>query len=194
VGLFDWNGVDLETFLRASPFVHVRGDDAAARVTRQMFHDGIQPDPEAEGRLARTRWLEANRARSSFPCGVVPEPEPEPAAGEPRLNVLPMLRRAPVQVIAAVLPSDLVFLLEQDAEEVVVFGRLPREGIRGVDVVDRGGIHVPAPARETFESEQLALAVLRWSDAGVDDEERFAFRSAWMAWTAARRLLEAKQG
>ena len=50
------------------------------------------------------------------------------------------------------------------------------------------GVHIPEPIHETFELDRPALAVLRWSNAGVDDEERFAFRSVWLAWKAARKL------
>ena len=42
----------------------------------RQFRAGVQADEAAEAKLARTRWLERNDAESSFPCGVVPEPEP----------------------------------------------------------------------------------------------------------------------
>jgi len=157
-----------------------------------MFRAGIEPDEEDLGRLARSRWLEANAAEYSFPCGVMPQPGPEPT--EPRLNVLPTIRPAVASVVAAVLPHDLVFLSEQESEEIAELGRLPRSAIRGVDVVDAAGVHLPEPVHETFESDRLALAVLRWSNEGADDEERFAFRSVWLAWKAARKLQAARPG
>ncbi len=120
-------------------------------------------------------------------------PRPEPGPNEPVLNVLPMMRRAVASVIAAVLPSDVVFLLEQESEDIVELGRLPRSAIRGVDVVDPAGVHMPEPIHETFELDRPALAVLRWSNTGVDDEERFAFRSVWLAWKAARKLTGARR-
>ena len=46
---------------------------------------------------------------------------------------------------------------------------------------------------KTFELDRPALAVLRWSNAGVDDEERFAFRSVWLAWKGARKLTGARR-
>jgi hypothetical protein len=106
------------------------------------------------------------------------------------MNVVPLIRQAwaSVQVIAAVLPDELVFLPEQDSGEVVELGRLPRKAILDVDVVDGSGVHVPEPISETFEPEVLSLVVLRWSKDGVEEDERFAFRSAWLAWRAARRL------
>ena len=110
------------------------------------------------------------------------------------LNVLPIIKQTISAIIAVILPSDLVFLLEDDAPEVTEVGRIPRVAVRSVDVVDLDERYVPEPIEETFESDRPALALLRWSDQGTDDEERFAFRSAWLAWKCARRLLAAKQG
>ena len=190
--LFDWSGLDAWGVLRAVMFATSPGDAAAARVATDTFRAGVQADEEAEAKLARSRWLERHDAESTFPVGVVPEPEPP--AGAPRLNVVPSLRTKPVPVMAVVLSADLVFILEQDSQDVVELGRLPRGAIRDSDVVDPAGVHLPEPIHETFELDRPALAVLRWSNAGVDDEERFAFRSAWLAWKAARKLARARQG
>lgn len=192
MSIFDWHGVNLQDVMRVSRLVHGAGDVATSEIAKEMFHRGIQPDEEDLARLARSRWLERNQAEYSFPCGVVPQPEPAP--DQLRLNVLPMMRRAIASVIAAVLPFDLVFLLEKESEDVVEVGRLPRKAIREIDVVDGSGVHIPEPTRETLEPERAALAVLRWSNDGVDDEERFAFRSVWVAWKTARKLLDARQG
>ena len=156
---------------------------AREQATRDRFKD------------ARVKWLEDNRAERSFPCGVAPDPEPvpgHPAVPVPRLNVA---RRGMtyVQVIAAVLPSELAFIRGRETGEIVEVGRIPRSSIREVDVVDASGIHIPEPIRETFEPPQLALLVLTWTNAGVDDEDRFAFRSPWMAWQAARWLMAARR-
>jgi hypothetical protein len=97
-----------------------------------------------------------------------------------------------MQVFAAVLPSDIAFIRGQDTGDIVEVGRLPRKAIRDVDVVNQAGAHILAPAEETFEVPTLAFAVLRWTNENVPDEDRFAFRSTWMAWQAARWLLEAK--
>jgi hypothetical protein len=193
VPIFDWGGLDGWSVLRAVMFATSPGDAAAARIATDNFREGVQPDVAAAARLARTRWLEVNEAESSFPCGVVPQPEPPP--GTPQMNVVPLIRqaRASVQVIAAVLPGELVFFPEQASEEVVELGRLPRKAILDVDVVDASGRHVPEPTRETFEPDVLSLVVLRWSNDGVDEDERFAFRSTWLAWRAARRLRAAAQ-
>ena len=191
--LFDWTGLDGWGVLRAVMFAGAPGDAAAAQIAAENFREGIQRDETAAARLARTRWLEANRAESSFPCGVVPQPDPP--ADAPTLNVLPLIRdaRTPKPVIAVLLPSDLVFIPEElGSEHVVELGRLPRDAIREVDVVDREGDHVAEPATETFEAEALRFVVLRWSNGSDDEEERFAFRSTWLAWRAARRLLAAK--
>ena len=60
--------------------------------------------------------------------------------------------------------------------------------------MDRLGSHLPEPSQETFEESQLSLLVLRWTNEGADDEDRFAFRSPWLAWQAGRRLMEARKG
>ena len=189
--VFDWGDLSLGALIAGSGVAHGVGDVATSRIAQQMFAEGIQPDDEAEARLARSRWLEANHAERSFPCGIVPLPDPGPNA--PRLNVLPIIKQTVSPIIAAVLPSDLAFLLEEDAHEINELGRIPRTAIRTVDVVDAEERHVPEPVEETFESDVPALALLRWSDRGKDDEERFAFGSAWMAWRTARRLLAAKR-
>ena len=177
-----------------------------------------------EAKLARTRWLEANRAERSFPCGVVPDPvleatdpantaprsEPErpllpsdpgwaapakPVVAPPPAEPHPLPPLRPMQVIAAVLPTDLVFIREQGSDdEVEEVGRLPRSAIQDVDVVDAKDTHVPDPVRETIEPSQPVFTVLRWTNAGTPDEDRFLFRSPWMAWQAAHRLREAKRG
>jgi len=189
-----WQGVNLQDLLRVSNAIHGVGDAATAHVARQMFHAGIQPDEEDAGRLARSRWLERNGAQSSFPCGVVPRPEPGP--DEPVLNVLPEMKRAIAiaSIVAAVLPTELVFLLDQDSTEIVELGRLPRASVQATDVVDEAGAHLPEPLHETFEADRPAITVLRWSNDGANDEERFAFRSVWLAWKAARKLAAARQG
>ena len=190
--LFDRNGLDAWGVLRTVMFATSPGDAAAARVATDTFRAGVQADETAEAKLARSRWLERHDAESSFTCGVVPEPEPP--AGAPRLNVVPSLRIKPVPVMAVVLPNDLVFILEQESPDIVELGRLPRDAIRAVDVVDADGTHVPEPTRETFEPEALSLVALTWTGGAVEEEERFGFRSAWLAWKAARKLQAAGNG
>ena len=180
-----------------------------------------ESERSSEAKLERTRWLEEHRAERSFPCGIVPDPvleatQPDPsdarAPGEllpsepgwaaPDSSIIetavppdprPLTPLRPMQVIAAVLPTDLVFIREfGDDEEVDEVGRLPRSAIQDVDVVDSSGAHVPEPIEETFEPPRLAWAVLRWTNEATPDEDRFAFRSPWMAWQAARRLQQAK--
>ena len=185
----DWHGVTLHDVMAVSTAIHGAGDVATSRVAQEMFRRAMRPDEEFEARMARTRWLEDNKAESSFPCGVVPRPAPGPR--EPVLNVLPIVKQIIESIIAVVLPTDLVFLLEgsPDIEEL---GRLPRSAIRDADAVDADGHHIPEPLEETFETDRPAMTVLRWTNRGVDDEERFAFRSVWMAWQAARRLRAAR--
>jgi len=192
VPVFDWGGLSLGDLMGASAAAHGVGDATTSRIAQQMFVEGLEPDEEFEARMARTRWLEDNHAESSFSCGVVPRPKGGPQ--EPVLNVLPIIKQIVSPIVAAILPSDLVFLLGDDSPRITELGRIPRTAVRSVDVVDADEQHVPEPIEETFESDRPALALLRWTDQGKDDEERFAFRSAWMAWKSARKLLAARQG
>jgi hypothetical protein len=182
-----------------------------------------ESDREAEAKVERSRWLEEHRAERSFPCGIVPDPvleatQPKSPAGGPARELLPsdpgwaaperpvtetavppdprpLTPLRPMQVIAAVLPDDVAFIREfGDDEEVDEVGRLPRNAIRELDVIDSSGAHIPQPIKETLEPPRLAWTVLRWTNQCAPDEERFAFRSPWMAWRAARHLLAAKQG
>jgi hypothetical protein len=219
--LFDRFGLDGWTVLRAVMLAGAPSDAASARIASENFRRGIEPDETSAARMARTRWLEENRAERSFPCGTVPDPvlavvpqeevEREPtgaklpseagwAAPDPpitsqtRQDPRPLTLR-PMQVIAAVLPKDLVFIREhgtdRDVEEV---GRLPRSAIDGVDVVGPNGAHVPERLREEIdEPKQLVFASLRWINDEKPDEDRFAFRSPWQAWQTAHKLLDAKQ-
>ena len=187
-----------------------------------LAHRGEQERSEG-AKLARSRWLEEHRAERTFPCGVVPDPvleatQPTSPEGAPERELLPsdpgwaardlpssvgavpqdprpLTPLRPMQVLAAVLPTDLVFIREYgEDEEVEEVGRLPRRAIEATDVVDSSGAHVPEPVEETIEPSMLAWTVLRWSNEGTPDEDRFTFRSRWTAWEAARRLLAAKQG
>jgi hypothetical protein len=170
-----------------------------------------------EAKLARSRWLETHDAERSFPCGIVPDPvaagseaayaelagpprpllpsdpgwaAPEaPAPPQPPPEPEDGAPIRPMQVIAAVLRNDLVFIREHtDDGEVEEVGRLSRDAIQEVDVIDPHGGHVPEPTRETIEPEEVVFAVLRWSNEGAPDEDPFLFRSPSMAWQAAHRL------
>jgi hypothetical protein len=220
--LFDRFGLDGWTVLRAVMFAGAPSDAASARIASENFKRGIEPDERGAARLARTRWLEENRAERSFPCGTVPDPAPaatppkeverEPAGAklpseagwaapdpavtpQARPDPRPLMELRPMQVIAAVLPKDLVFIREHGTDEgVEEVGRLPRSAIGDVDVVDPNGAPVPEPLREEIdEPEQLVFASVRWTNDGKPDEDRFAFRSPWQAWIAAHKLREAKQ-
>jgi hypothetical protein len=182
---FDWTDVVLGPMLGAAiaEAIHgTRAQDTARSASR---------DQEAERRIERSRWLEEHHAERSFPCGLVPDP----GGAEtrlPRLNVLPE-NIAPMEVTAAILPDEVAFIRDGEGD-VVEVGRIPRTAIGDIDVVDRAGSHVPEPFQETIEEPQLSLLVLRWKSGDADDEDRFAFRSPWLAWRAGRELLEARRG
>ena len=182
---------------------HGRDRERLSRVRWQELHHaersfpcGIAMVPETEGvRLPRPVAKQAPvppPPAAARPATAGEEPTP-PMPVAPALAEVPPLMR-PAEVTAAVLPDDLAFLLEDGIGEVEEAGRLPRTAITSIDVVDMRDVHVPEPVRETIEPSQLVFLVLRWKNEGVDDEDRFAFRSPWLAWRAGRKLLEAKRG
>jgi hypothetical protein len=169
----------------------------------RSFPCGIVVVPETEG--APPRPAPKPVQVPPPPSGPSLRPSPAPFAADrvgdrprPPMPVPPALAEAqPVmrvaQATAVVLKDDLVFLLEDGVGEVEVAGQLPRTSITGVDVVDMDGTHVPEPVREEIEPSRLVFLVLRWTNEGQPDEDRFTSRSPWMAWRAARRLLEARR-
>jgi len=136
---------------------------------------------------ARARWLHRNGADASFPCGVTRPVLPEAADGSTLRE-----RRTEVQVIAAVLPDRVTFLVEPPESlpswDPIEAGTIDRGALREVDVVDANGAHVPEPLAESFDPEPEVELVLRW-DGDTQAEQRLTFRSAWLAWKAARRFL-----
>lgn len=154
---------------------------------RGEFHDRA-----ARGRAlhaARTRWLKARGAESSFPCGVVRTDD----VGFPA-EVRD--RREELSVIVAVLPEAVAFLVDPPetfpSPEPVETGSVPRTALTGAEVRDPSGAPVPEPSAETLEPEPDVVLVVRWvDDEGRPREQRLVFRSSWLAWKAAWRLREA---
>ncbi len=138
---------------------------------------------------SRSAWLHAHGAEGSFPCGVV-RPSQE-GADDASLEIVRGMNLE-LPVTAAILPDVVAFLAEPPAgsgvQEVIEIGRIPRTALGETDVVDEAGAHVPEPVREGFEDAQPVWLVLKWTGDGGPDEETFLFRSAWLAWDAARRI------
>jgi hypothetical protein len=157
-------------------------------------------DREHVLRMSRTRWLEEHGVESSFPCGVVryeagaPAEGPGPPTRDPWARA-ERLGLTDLPVFAAVLPDRVTFLAEPPEEtgllDVLEVGSIPRGAIVGVDVVDEVGVSVPEVASETLEPSVHREVVLTWTNGGRPDEDRFRFRSTWLAWEAARRLRNA---
>ena len=185
---YDWQDVLLGPMLAA---VIVEATEPRVMAAQHGI-ERARRDEEMQDRVDRSRWLEEQRAERSFPCGLVPDPR-EVATGLPRLSVLPADIAPPAEVTAAVLPHDVAFIRD-GRDDVVEMGRIPRTAIIDIEVVDAKGAHIPEPIHETIEEPQLSMLVLRWKNEGVDDEDRFAFRSPWMAWQAGRRLMDARRG
>ena len=136
-----------------SAWVHTRGAAAASQIERRNFREGIRPDLEHEVRMARTRWLERNGARESFPCGIAAAdaegsepPEPDAWGDRP-------IATAPVTV--AVTDDAFVFLREGvpdiESDRVVEVGRFPRAAFASVHLEDARGNRVAAPAGDVLE-------------------------------------------
>lgn len=138
---------------------------------------------------SRSRWLHDHAAEASFPCGVV-RPSEEGADEQTLATLRGMDLELPVT--AAILGEDVAFLAEppeaSGVAQVIEVGRIARAALREIEVVDATGSRVPEPHREGFEPETSVWLALRWGDDAARDEERFLFRSAWLAWTAARRF------
>jgi hypothetical protein len=157
----------------------VADDDTASAVVAQLnFRRGMQRIDDGAERLAFTRWMEANHAETSFPAGSV-------AVDEHAEALQP--------VLVAVIPDAFVFVDEDgddDHDEMVELGRFRRDAVRGVDVLDERGAHVPEPWGESIdEPERLCRLVVSWVDEqGTAQTDGFLFRSAFMSWGAARRF------
>ena len=167
------------------------GGDEAMRVTIETFAAGIAPDVEHEVRMARTRWLERNGARTSFPCGIaVADPEgsepPEPDAwGERPVATVP--------VTVAVTDDAFVFLREGvpdlEPDRVVEVGRFPRAAFVSAHLENARGNRVAAPAGDVFEPPAPCRLVVTWTrDDGTEDRDTFAFMSLSVAEEAAGRF------
>jgi len=169
-----------ETALLLEFLHHARGRRAVRSSLAAEWSEMSERHRQADERkLARTKWLHANGAEASFPCGVVE------------------VEGTPIPAIVAVVPDGLAFLAETPLDEAVTdvleVGRIAAASITDVDVVDAAGNHVPEPVRESFEPDVDLSLVLRLSRDGTPEEDRFAFRSTWLAWQAARRLRGAQQ-
>jgi hypothetical protein len=154
-------------------------DDAASFVIGGAnFRRAMRGIDEGAGRLAFTRWMEANDAEDSFTAGLV-------AVEEHTKALQPAL--------VAVTPDAFVFVDEDgedDHSEMVELGRFRRDAVKGVDVVDEHDAQVPEPWGESIdEPERLCRLVVTWVDEQGDAQtDGFLFRSAFVAWAAAHRF------
>ncbi|MCD6021104.1 MAG: hypothetical protein K0R20_814 [Actinomycetia bacterium] len=141
--------------------IHARGRQAVgsslANEMAELREDQLAGDTK---KRARTKWLHANGAEASFPCGVV------------------HVEDEAVPVLVAIVPDGIAFLAEtpQGASvyDVLEMGRIPRSDLTEVDVVDVAGRHMPEPLRESFEPDVDVWIVLRWTRDGQEHEDRFA--------------------
>lgn len=161
--------------------IHARGRQAVGNSLASEMAELREEQLAGDARKrARAKWLYANDAEASFPCGVV------------------HIQDEAVPVLVAIVPDGIAFLAEtpQGATvyDVLEVGRIRRHDLTEVDVVDAAGRHLPEPLHESFEPDVEVWIVLRWTRDGEEHGDRFAFRSQWTAWQAARRLREARKG
>jgi hypothetical protein len=159
--------------------IHARGRQAVRVSLANEWAELSREREQGDARkIARTKWLHANGAEASFPCGVV---EVEGVA---------------IPVLVAIVPDGVAFLAEtpqgSSVGDVLEVGRIPGSAIARVDVTDASGAPLSEPVRETFEDDADVRLVLGWTREGEVHEDRFAFRSVWTAWRTARRLLDAR--
>jgi hypothetical protein len=137
---------------------------------------------------ARSRWLSDHDAERSFPCGVV---QPEGL-----IDATVRDRRVELAVIAAVLPSTVVFLVEPPpsypGDEPIDAGGIDRRSGATVEVVGLDERPMPRPAAEPIDPEPEVAVMIHWPAADeTRAEQRLLFRSSWDAWMAADRLRDA---
>lgn len=169
-----------ETALLLEFLHHARGRRVVRSSLAAEWSEMSERHRQGDARkLARSKWLHANGAEASFPCGVVD------------------VEGSSIPAIVAVVPDGLAFLAETPVDvavdDVLEVGRIAASSIVGVDVIDAEGNHVPEPTRESFEPDAAFSMVLRWAAEDDVHEDRFAFRSSWTAWQAARRLRNAQR-
>ena len=103
--------------------IHARGRQAVrnslANEMAELREEQLAGDAK---KLARTKWLHANGAEASFPCGVV------------------HFEDEAVPVLVAIVPDGIAFLAETppgaSTYDVLEVGRIPQSGLTEVDVVE----------------------------------------------------------
>jgi hypothetical protein len=176
----------IEAVLIATVLAHRKTSAVSRSLLQERSEHYDRRDHDHAVRTARSRWLHAHGAISTFPCGVVRPVPPRPDVPGP-----PSPLGDEVPVLAAVLPDAVTFLVDPPAgfisDDPIEVGSIRRDALREV-LVERGGAPVPRPAAESFEEEPEVALVLRWEG----DEQRLWFRSAWLAWRTADRFTETK--
>jgi len=170
-----------------------RADVALAAVAWENFQRALAPDHEDRVQLARARLMAEERASELFGCGIVAMPEP--AAPDPwHEGTVDLV----VPITVLVTPTAFVLVREGipgvDDEPLVEAGRFRRDAFVDATVVDVSGRTVAEPSEETFEPARPVRLAIRWESGDGMDEDRFAFRSAWVAAEAARRFRRAAVG
>jgi hypothetical protein len=153
-----------------------RGSDVIGIARRAWGQIDETPQGQAKGaKVERARWLELIGSVAAFPSGIVA------ASAMPDDLV-------PVEIV--VTPEEFVIARPGPDGLPGEIGRIRRDAVRGLDVLDEQGSAVPRPANDSFEEDEPCRVGLRWADgAGKDQEDSFLFRAPSVAWETADRIL-----
>jgi hypothetical protein len=153
-----------------------RGSDVVGIARRAWGQIDETPQGQAPHvKIERARWLELIGSVAAFPSGLVAV-----SAMPQDLVPVEIVVTSDEFVVARPGPDDL-------PEEI---GRIRRDAVQGLDVVDEAGSAVPRAASDTIEEDALCRVGLRWRDgAGKDQEDSFLFRAPSVAWETADRIL-----
>jgi hypothetical protein len=148
-----------------------RGPDPA-----YMLHNATLREMETPSRRTlRTTWLESLQSQACFTAGVV-------VAGDDPLRV------QPVEVV--VTPEDLVLAgPDVDGDDrPEELGRIGRNRVREVAVLDAAGNRVARPSGDPLEPADVCRVALTWETGEGPHVESFLFYAPSVAWEAADRF------
>jgi hypothetical protein len=150
------------------------GDAATSARAALTFHRAMREAEAPHAKVERARWLDRIGSVAAFPSGVVAA-----SAMPDDLTAVEMV----------VTPEEFVIVRPGPDGLPGEIGRIRRDAVRGLDVLDEQGSAVPKPANDSLEEDALCRVGLRWTDAaGKEQEDSFLFRAPSVAWETADRI------
>jgi hypothetical protein len=147
------------------------GEEPAYARLSATFREMGEPNRRTE----RTRWLEALHSEACFTAGVV-------VSGDDPLEVRPL------EVV--VTPTDLV-LAGPDADgdgRPEELGRIGRDRVRTLEVLDAAGEPVGRPSGDPLEPTDVCRIAVTWDMGEGLRVDSFLFHAPSLAWETADRL------